>query len=129
MKFIIIISFIDFYSVFSVFVTNTVILLEPCCGTITSGRRNREGQRPNRRACSQAKDPAIAFQNKPLISLVKLVVSIISIILAKWEIAFHSLLSEGRLAFANNNIFSKGGRYCRNFRTVSRHFAAFVSEL
>ena len=35
MKFIIIISFIDFYSVFSVFVTNTVILLEPCCGTIT----------------------------------------------------------------------------------------------
>ena len=35
MKFIIIISFIDFYSEFSVFVTNTVILLEPCCGTIT----------------------------------------------------------------------------------------------
>ena len=90
--------------------------------------RSREA-RPNRRACSQAKDPSITFQNKPLISLVKLVVSIISVILAKREIAFDSLLSEGRLAFANNNIFSKGGRYCRNFSTVSRHFAAFVSEL
>ena len=89
--------------------------------------RSREA-RPNRRACSQAKDPAITFQNKPLISLVKLVVSIISVILEKREIAFDSLLSEGRLAFANNNIFSKGGRYCRNFST-SRHFAAFVSEL
>ena len=87
--------------------------------------RSREA-RPNRRACSQAKDPAITLQNKPLISLVRLVVFIISVILAKWEIAFDSLLSEGRLAFANNNIFSKGGRYCRNFSKV---FAAFVFEL